>query len=132
MPTVLAGVRVEEQLVVVVPVEHAAGQVLTHLLPGTHHAPLTEPELAADLEHERIHDPHAAHAAHSPVEQLVVLDERAVAAEAVGEGLSIGDPVLGLHAHQLAAGHDQVERPDRVRERAERDPRAVRGRGHDA
>ena len=132
VPAVLARVRVEEQLVVVVLVELARRQLPPHLLPGADHAALAQPELAPHLQHERVDDAHAAHAAHRAVEQLVVLDERAVVADPPAEGLGVGDPFLGLHTHQLAAGHDQVEGANGVRERAERDPRAVRGGGHHA
>ena len=48
----------------------------------------------------------------------VVLDQPALVAEARGEGLRVGRPVVRLDAHDGAAAGHEVDRPDEVRERS--------------
>ena len=73
----------------------------------------------------------AAHAHPRGVEEAVVLHEGAVGVPG-RVGLGVGRPVRRLDPVHRAAGRHEVERAHEVADRAEPDPRPVRGGGHHA
>ena len=94
-------------------------------------AHLAHEEALADLDHRGADDAHAAHADADGVEHVVVLDQRALGAVVGFVRGAVGRPVGRLDALHAAVADDDVERAQRVVERAELDARAVRrGRRH--
>ena len=97
-----------------------------------HLADLPHEEALADLDHRRADHAHAPHPDGDAVEHVVVLHERTAVAEVRLERGAVGRPVGRFDASDAPVPDDDVERAQRVVQRTELHPRAVRRGRRDA